>query len=219
MALAQLKAAQASANAAWAAVAVYWAGFAATVISLAVSSLIALVAVRGPERERHTRDLETRMRRTRLYSRAALAGLRGLAIARRLQTYIGKQSPSNQLTLEDLKNFQRRLDVRRRVIEHFTAMDIRDTSLVDHLTEVGVLLESLRDGIDIGVFTAGGDATRGAQDLFAHRKSRLSNLRTELQNTAASLRAIDSGLQDDLDQVWKLAWLFRLWERPETVRD
>ncbi|HUO22840.1 MAG TPA: hypothetical protein VMU59_10035 [Caulobacteraceae bacterium] len=219
MVLAQLRAAQESASAAWAAVAAYWAAFAATVVSLMVSSLIALVAIRGPERERHTRDLEIRSQRTRLYSRAALAGLRGLAVSRRLASYIAKHAPLTEAHAEDLKNLQRRLNVRRLVIDHFVAMEIRDTNLVGYLLEVNVFLDSLERGIDVPALTVGGNPTRDAEALLAHRKSRLANLRSELQDTASELRLKESSLQRDLERVWKLGWLFRFWERPETARD
>jgi len=215
----QIRAAQDAASAAWAAVRVYWWAFGFTAIGVAINALIALIAIRGPERDRHTRDLEDRKRRARLYIRASLAGLRGLAVARRLQKTIEKKPVLEEHDAQDLANFCRRLYVRQKVIDHFIALGLRDVNLVGWLFETSVLLSALHDGINLQHMGMFSDPTAMASEVLIHRADRLTVLRNEFQRFATEKRAKDLSLQEDLDRVWQLGWLIQFWKKPETQRD
>ena len=214
----QLLAAQDSARAAWATVAVYWWAFGATALGLILNALIALVAVRGPERDRHTRDLEDRIKRARIYARAALSALKGLSVARSLRKNIVKGRFQSEGGAQDLAHFCRRLDVRRKLIDHFIGQGLRDVNLVSWLFETSVLLGALHDSIDLRP-AEGQDPTVVAAEMLTHREERMETLRTELQRFVSEKRAKDLSLQDDLDRVWSVAWLVQIWKKPETERD
>ncbi len=187
--------------------------------ALLANFLIVLVAVRGPERERHVRDLEDRKRRARIEQRAATAGLRALAVVRHIEAYEKRYDISKNFDLQRIRNYKRRLRVRVKVINHFLSLQIRDVNLVGWLIET----EEYASDVDRSIVANEIDDLYSpfaeAVDIIRHKEGRMSEVRAHYQRFASGKRLKDRLLQEDIDAVTSSIWYVNFFWTPSTPRD
>ena len=177
-----------------------------TAVALVANVIIALVAIRGPERERHVRDLKDRKRRARLEQRAASAGLQALAVIRRVEVYASKHKNTTSFNMNQVNLYKRRLAVRMKVIDHFLSLQLRDVNIVGWLIETGEFSKAVEVSIIGDPSLLYGNPFLSSLQVISYRTSRSAALRENFQLFAAKKKKKDVSLQGDIDSVTRLLW-------------
>ncbi len=212
LAVEQAKQAARQADAAWA---MLWAYVVLGAGAIAISALIAALAVLGPLRERWTRDLESRIARVRINRRAGLSCSDGLRTMRSLEKWL---DPSRKgmpaYPRATVLQFRRRCSLRANVIRHYMRLDLRDKRIIETSWEIEVLLSDLIAELD-GVLhpTYGedglipGEAFALISQTLANRAKRRAALLRRSAEYADLMEAREASLEQDLDEIWSWRWL------------